>query len=330
MASENARRTRAQDADSTSENRKRDSGRRRGAAPTPLTPAREKALSSYAAALRGAPLSAATARTYLSKVRQYLAWLADADVDGRPLTERAARDWAVRDYRSHLLSVRKHRPATINNALAAIDDFYTRRGLGPAAAARLDVPAQAPKALDPRAALRWLRAVQAHPAARDRVLALLPFYAGLRIAEAVALDVDDVGLSARKGSLRVHGKGDKIREVPLHPQLRTDLQRWLDERPHWPDAGATPALLPNRRGGRLSTRAASDIFRDIAQDAGLDDAASAHVGRHTFATTLIRGGTDLVVVAELLGHARLETVRIYTRPTAEDRAQAVDLLPTDR
>jgi integrase len=62
-----------------------------------------------------------------------------------------------------------------------------------------DTPTQAPRSLERKAALRWLRAIQDHPAPRDRVLALLPFYAGLRIAEAVGLDVDDVHLSARKG-----------------------------------------------------------------------------------------------------------------------------------
>ena len=68
----------------------------------------------------------------------------------------------------------------------------------------------------------------------------------------------------------MHGTGDKIREVPLHPQLRTDVQLWLDERPHWPGAGTTPALLLNRRGGRLSTRASSDIFRDIPSTPTVD------------------------------------------------------------
>ena len=71
-----------------------------------------------------------------------------------------------------------------------------------------------------------------------------------------------------------------------------------------------------------------DIFRAIATTAGLDDPITAHIGRHTFATTLVRGGADLVTVAERLGHARLDTVRTYTRPTADDRAKALNLLPT--
>lgn len=67
----------------------------------------------------------------------------------------------------------------------------------------------------------------------------------------------------------------------------------------------------------------------IATSAGLDDETTAHVLRHTFATTLVRGGTDLVIVAELLGHTRLDTTRGYTRPTAEDRKRALDLLLVD-
>ena len=76
----------------------------------------------------------------LSKVRGYLVWLAAADMDGDPLTERRARDWAVRDYRGYLMTVAKRAPTTVNNTLAATDDFYTRRGLSPAVADRLDLP----------------------------------------------------------------------------------------------------------------------------------------------------------------------------------------------
>jgi site-specific recombinase XerD len=92
----------------------------------------------------------------------------------------------------------------------------------------------------------------------------------------------------------------------------------------------SPALLLNRCGQRLSVRGASDIIRAIAADASLDEEhITAHVGRHTFATTLIRGGTDLVAVADMLGHARLDTVRLYTHPSAADRERALNLLPYD-
>jgi site-specific recombinase XerD len=96
-----------------------------------------------------------------------------------------------------------------------------------------------------------------------------------------------------------------------------------------PPGNEKPALFLNQRGGSLSVKAAHDIITGIASRAGLDDEITAHVLRHTFATTLVRGGTDLVIVAELLGHARLETTRGYARPTTEDRIRALVLLPTD-
>ena len=314
-----------------SENKPPAPRRRRGATATPLPGALAAVMADYTAALERAPVSAETRRTYRSKVRQYLAWLAATDdVDGDPLTEARARDWAVRDYRTWLLTVPKRAPATINNALAAIDDFYTHRGLGPAAAQRLDLPDLAPRALDKRATLRWLRAVEACPSPRDRALAGIPLYAGARIGEVVRMDTGDVRLSARKGTLRLLGKGNKPREVQAHPQLREDLRQWLDDRPDWPGAEDNPALFLNHRGGRLSVRGASGAIAGIAEAAALDDPASAHTLRHTCATILVRGGTDLVTVAAILGHARLETTRTYSKPTEEDHLKALDLLPVDR
>ncbi len=168
--------------------------------------------------------------------------------------------------------------------------------------------------------------MEAHLSPRDRALAGVLFYAGARISEAVGLDVDDVRLSARKGVPRILGKGEKVREVPIPPAAAL----WLEERPSWPGSEATPALFLNQRGSRLSARGASDVVAALADAASPEDETTAHVLRHTFGTTLVRGGADLVLVAELMGHARLETTRAYTRPTAEDRAKALDLLPVDR
>jgi site-specific recombinase XerD len=308
---------------------------RRGATPTPLPAEYEEILGGYATALEVAPLSADTRRTYVSRVRQYLAWLhrdTGERRSGDPLTLPGARDWAVRDYRRYLLREAdpKRSVRYCNNTLAALDDFHTRRGLGRADIARDDLPRTAPRALDANAQVRWLRAVRQWPHVRDRALALSPFYAGLRIGDAVALDVDDVRLSARRGVLVVYGKGGKIREVPVHPELRPLLQDWIDARCGWPGADRQRALFLTRRGGRLSRRGASDIFTAIAANAGLDDKATAHIGRHTFVNELIRGGEDLVIVAEIAGHARLETLRVYSQPTDDDKHNALRHLTVDR
>jgi site-specific recombinase XerD len=306
---------------------------RRGRAPVPLPPDAEAVLTAYRTQLdKATMLDDDTRRAYTSRARGYLAWLAAADVDGDPLSDPAARDGAVRDYRAHLQTVAKRKPATINTTLAALGDFYTRLGLGAPNAARLDLPKRAPRALDARDSVRWLRAVERWLSPRDRVVALLPYYAGLRLGEVVALDLDDVQLSARKGLITVRaGKNRKYREVPVHAGLHEHLKLWInDERPAWPGADS-PALLLNQRGGRLSDRGAHDILLSIADEAAVTaDFTGGHVLRHTFGTRLVREGHDIVLVAELMGHARVETTRAYSLPTDADREAAINSLLTDR
>ena len=294
-----------------------------------MTPENAELLAEYAGHLERSPLTGHTPRTYLGAVRAYLAWLREAEVDGDPLNDAAAKAWAVRDYRSYLVTAAKRATATVNKHLAALQDFYVWRGLGPPRGVRRDpVPRHAPRALDPRAKLRYLRAVEAWPGARARAIALLPLYAGTRIAEIRALDVADVRLSARKGEIHLVGKGEKSRTVPMHPKLREALAAWLAERPA--HRGADPAaLFTSGRGTRMTTDAIADVIGAITRAAGLDDHVTSHVLRHTFGTDLTRRGVDLVTVAELLGHASLETTRLYTRPSAADLQRAVDLLTAD-
>jgi integrase/recombinase XerC len=198
-------------------------------------------------------------------------------------------------------------------------------------AKREELPQAAPRALDHRDQLRWLRAAE-RASARDQALAFVGFYAGLRIAEIVGLDLGDIRMSARKGHLVVrYGKGGRYREVPLHPALRTTLDSWLNDRAPWPGS-ATQALFLNRRGGRLSTRGAYDALTGIADDAGIvvgrDAIFTPHVLRHTAGTILTREGTDIVLVAEILGHS-VETARRYALPTEQDRQAAIERLPVD-
>ena len=146
-------------------------------------------------------------------------------------------------------------------------------------------------------------------ALRDRALLEILYAAGLRISELVDLDVDDVDLSAR--TVRCVGKGDKERIVPMGRVAQRAVEAWLVRgRPAL--RPVAPALLVNRRGGRLTRQGGWKILKKHAEAAGLGDTVSPHTLRHSFATHLLDNGADVRVVQELLGHASVNTTQVYT------------------
>ncbi len=279
--------------------------------------------------LRGRPLAERSRREYARNVRAFCAWLAEtpdrAGWQGDPLTDPLARDHAARDFRRYLQVERRAAASTVNLALASLDALYRCLGLG-RPHVRRDKPALAgPRALDEAGQRRLLRAAEAAPI-RPRSLVMLMLFTALRISETVALDVDDVRIMTRKGVLVVIGKGEVQREVPLNALVRQVLDEWLKQRK---DIAADDerALFVSRTGGRLSARSADRDVRLVAAAAGLE--LSAHTLRHTCLTALVRRGNDLVMVAELAGHQKLETTRRYTLPSAADRQRAVEDLQID-
>jgi integrase/recombinase XerD len=149
---------------------------------------------------------------------------------------------------------------------------------------------------------------------RDRALFELIYSCGLRISEAVELTVDRVFLKERL--IRVQGKGDKERLVPMGEHARDWIQRYLDDaRPQLAHRPVAPLFL-NRRGDGLSRKGMWKRFREIAAVAGVD--AKVHTLRHSFATHLLEGGADLRAVQELLGHADISTTQIYTHVDSEE------------
>ena len=117
-----------------------------------------------------------TRRTCLGRVRQYCAYLETSANDyGDPLNDPYARDYAIRDCKSHLKKERKAKPASVKLMLAALDHFYLFLGLGRPKVRREDLPQEAPKALLPEAQKRFLRAVERCTSVRDRALALAQF-----------------------------------------------------------------------------------------------------------------------------------------------------------
>jgi site-specific recombinase XerC len=281
-------------------------------------------VSAYLAWLERQPLAPATRRAYRTKVIQFATWLGETDLGfGDPLGDPHARDYAVRDFKGHLKQ-RRYSPSTVNVALAALDNFYRFVGLGSPSVRREELPGQAPRALDGEDQRRFLRAVERRPLARDRAIATVAFFAGLRLAELGALDIDDVAVSARKGQVIVRrGKGDAYREVPLNADARSSVSAWLTERRGWPGA-ESPALFLSRRGHRLTVRSIDLVIRSIGSEAGLS--LSAHVLRHSCLTNLVRAGSDVVLVAEIAGHRRLETTRRYSLPSAADRQAAMEAI----
>ena len=131
----------------------------------------------YQAWLSAQPLSPHTRRTYLTQVRQYCLYLSQTVSESDDsLQDEYARDYAVRDYKTYLKTVRKRKPTTVNIALAAIDHFYRFLQMPPARVKREDLPQQAPRALTKEEQRHFLRAVERCPSVRDKAVALLLFY----------------------------------------------------------------------------------------------------------------------------------------------------------
>jgi site-specific recombinase XerC len=271
--------------------------------------------------LERAPLAPRTKDAYGQHVGAYGAWLADRPDGAKALADPKARDYAARDFKRHLKVDRGWKPASVNLALAAVDHFNRFLGLGPANVKREPLAQAAPRALAVEQQRELLRAAEASKA-RDRAIVTLLLYTALRLNELVALDLDDVSISARKGLLVIRsGKGDLYREVPLNLSCRQALTDWLRERAA---ADGERALFTGPQGRRLSARAVDLVVRSVAARAELK--LSAHTLRHTCVTNLVRSGSDLVLVAELAGHRRLETTRRYSLPSAADRQAAMDAL----
>jgi integrase/recombinase XerC len=146
-------------------------------------------------------------------------------------------------------------------------------------------------------------------AARDTALFTLLYGCGLRIGEALALNVRDAPLPDRTEALRVLGKGGKARIVPVLPAVRAALAAWLR---HHPDPAPDRPLFLGARGARLDAAVAQKILRDFRRLNGLPEHATPHALRHSFATHLLAGGADLRSIQDLLGHASLSTTQRYT------------------
>ena len=289
-------------------------------------------------------LAPATIRAYRADLRDFEA------------SRGVARGWAASpDAAVGYLAARTRRgrrgdpglaPSSLRRRAAALKGFYRfayGENLIPVdVAAHLDLPRPSrllPETLTVAETERLLEAAGGNPEAdaeteapasdtaatthalRDRAVLELLYAAGLRISEAIGLDRED--LSTDGAFVRVIGKGDKERLVPVGDVALDWLARWIGgprvsllALGHVAPARGGPLFL-GARGGRLARQQAWAAVKRAAARAGLADRVSPHTLRHSFATHLLEGGADLRIVQELLGHASISTTQLYTHLTGE-------------
>jgi integrase/recombinase XerD len=151
---------------------------------------------------------------------------------------------------------------------------------------------------------------------RDRAILELLYACGLRVSELVGLDTDRVDLATQQ--VRVIGKGNKERRVPMGDEARERLHGYLaGPRTRWTAKRPSPAVFVGQRGRRMSREAVWRLVKRWTEAAGVTERVTPHTFRHSFATHLLEGGADLRVVQALLGHASISTTQLYTHLTGE-------------
>ena len=277
-----------------------------------------------------------TLAAYRRDLAAYLAFLASEGITEMGAVTRGDVESFVRSLRERAEPMAPTSVARVLSAVRGLHRFAVDEGLA-SADPSVDVhppkaPQRLPKAITIEEIAALIDATGGDEPIRLRDHALLEFlYAtGARVSEAVDLDVDDATTALETGLVRLTGKGNKQRIVPLGSFARSALDAYLvrgrpalleGRRPSSRSARTgtgTPALFLGVRGARLSRQHVWLVIREAAERAGVSaEHLSPHTFRHSFATHLLQGGADVRVVQELLGHASVATTQIYTKVTAD-------------
>ncbi len=234
------------------------------------------------------------------------------------------------DVRSWLAAMRRQQlaPASMARRLSALRSFYQylqqqgqasvnpARGIRPPKDAR-----RLPVVLDVDRAGQLLDELPVDDLGglRDKAMLELLYSSGLRVSELTGLDLPDLDLAA--GQVRVLGKGNKQRDLPVGSKACAALQGWLAVRSQW--AKDTPALFVGERGARIQPSVVRQRLKRAGQ-LGLGQHVHPHMLRHSFASHLLESSQDLRAVQELLGHANISTTQIYTHLDFQHLAQVYD------
>lgn len=263
-----------------------------------------------------------TFRAYVSDISQFISFLSTHN--GKALSINDLSGSSLSDFRGWLSKKAMSGSGNASRArsLSGLKNFLTwmdKQGIAHnASIANVrapKIPRKLPKALEVTQAFRLLEDMQTDDwiALRDKALFTLLYGCGLRIDEALSLDISGL---PRDGFLRVVGKGNKERQIPVMKQVTTVLDEYRKTCP-FPETNNRAVFL-GAKGKRLNQGIAQKAMRSLRGQLNLPDTATPHALRHSFATHLLQNGANLREIQELLGHASLSTTQIYTDINFED------------
>lgn len=269
-------------------------------------------------------LSKHTALGYERDLLSLLSWCDGAGIRAwGELDEQHLRLFAARSHTSGLA------PRSVQRRLSAVRSFLRYLGREGLIGRDPSVDVRAPKAarrlpgtLDVDQMSRLLAFTPDSPLAeRDLAIMELFYSSGLRLTELVLLDLHDLDLQDQ--TVRVTGKGNKTRIVPVGTRARMALTQWLRTRGEWARDNES-AVFVSQRGQRLSARSIQQRIAYWARKQGLPVHVHPHLFRHSFASHLLESSQDLRGVQELLGHADISTTQVYTHLDFQHLARIYD------
>ena len=267
-----------------------------------------------------------TVRNYRHDVDEFLSWCGTTREEFEP--HRIKREDVV-DWSIHLLEDRRLKSASVNRAVASLRTLWrwmAARGYVDANITKVISQLNTPKRLPsfvPESRMEEVLATMRDDLASDDflrvrnvVIVLLIYTAGLRLSELVGANVED--LAPDYSSLRVVGKGNKVRVQPLIEGMAPILKKYFSQFSLQNICiGQKKPLILSQKGRRISQRTVERIVDGVLRSAGVQGKTSPHVLRHTFATHLLNRGSDLREIQELLGHSSLVATQVYTHTNIE-------------
>lgn len=282
-----------------------------------------------------------TAKTYLGEVRMFAEWW--EGVYGKSFDPKEVIPLDTSDYKQYLMTVAKGKQGkrlsmiTVNKKLEALRNFFhyltnedksiDKSPMDHIKTQRIHAATMAePRWLDRNEKNRFLRTIEnigdkkVKQKIRNKAICYLMLQSGLRVSEVVSLHRDDIELE--KGLLTVQdGKGGKMRRVTISKEVIKAIQDWLEVRGEQP----TDAVFVSQKRTPITVQGVEDFFEKLRKEANIEE-LTPHVLRHTFCHDLIEKGYPISLVADLAGHSDLNTTRLYTRSSEEERRNAVESL----